>query len=73
MDYNEMIEAMASAFQEAANQPVTWVDAKRGMRAALSALQDYMPAINTKQGVMKATGDAMRLYTELKYQGKDVL
>lgn len=46
MEYNKTIEIMATAFQEAALQPMTRVDAKRGIRAALKALQELMPDVD---------------------------
>ncbi len=45
------INAMATAFQEAAMQPVTWVDAKRGCRAALAALAETMPEFLEPMGM----------------------
>ena len=73
MNHDKLIKVMATAFQESAMQPVTWVDAKRGIRGALKALQGEMAeesAISIQsQGhtvTYNNTSNAKELYNELK-------
>ena len=66
LNYDKTIKVMASAFQEAALKPVTWVDAKRGMEAAFEALQKGMQERESAEDFTFELKETSRIYNQLK-------